>query len=101
MDLNTFDAFGNQKSKIAIRLYELDLYECDVDYEAFVERSCQLWLTAINLTEDLVNLGDNEIRSLEHYLYACELMVHCKQAAVRLSPQTWQAIEDRILTLPN
>ena len=31
------------------------------------------------------------------YLYACELMVQCKEAAVRVSPQTWEAIEGRML----
>jgi predicted NACHT family NTPase len=69
--------------------------------EAFVRQYFQVWFDALHLDPEWVNLTADETQALEHYLYACELMVRCKQAAVRLSPQTWQAIEDRILTVPN
>jgi hypothetical protein len=33
--------------------------------------------------------------------YANYLMVQCKEAAVRVSPKTWEAIEERMLLVPN
>jgi hypothetical protein len=44
-------------------------------------------------------LSDDEAKALADYLYACELMVRCKESAVRVSPQTWEAIEGRMLTV--
>jgi hypothetical protein len=44
-------------------------------------------------------LSEDEVKSLADDLYACELMIRCQEAAVRVSPQTWGAIERRMLTV--
>jgi hypothetical protein len=44
-------------------------------------------------------LVEGEVRSLADYLYACELMIRCQEAAVRVSPQTWEAIAGQMLTV--
>lgn len=69
----------------------------EAEIESFNERISQLWLSALKLDPDLVNLSEQELRAIEHYLYASWLMVRCKQAAVRVSPRAWSAIEDGML----
>jgi hypothetical protein len=55
----------------------------------------------IELNEDLLNLSKEESNDLGCYLYVVGLMVHCKDAAVRVSPSVWAGIESRILTVPS
>jgi hypothetical protein len=66
-------------------------------HQAFQNRISQTWLTALRLEPTIVNLSEDELQNLENYLYAHCLMVRCKQAAVRVSPKTWSAIEQRML----
>ncbi len=55
---------------------------------------------AFNLSPQMINLFKEEAKALENYLYANYLIIQCKQAAVRVSPQTWEAIEARMLLVP-
>ena len=57
-------------------------------------------LNAFNLTLEMINLSNGEIKALENYLYTNHLIIQCKQAAVRVSPKTWEAIEARMLLVP-
>ena len=66
----------------------------------FIERLQQTWLKAFNLSPEMVNLSKEEAKALEKYLYANYLMIQCKQAAVRVSPKTWKAIEEQMLLVP-
>ena len=63
----------------------------------FRERLQQTLLNAFHLTQDMINLSKQEKKALDNYLYANYLIIQCKQAAVRVSPQTWEAIEARML----
>ncbi|MEQ8385212.1 MAG: hypothetical protein RH949_22900 [Coleofasciculus sp. A1-SPW-01] len=38
---------------------------------------------------------------MSNYCYVNTLMVQCKKSAVRVSPKTWAAIEERMLRVPN
>jgi hypothetical protein len=71
-------------------------YEVQQEYH---DRISQIWLQALKLDADLVNLTEAELQDLEHYLYANWLIVRCKQAAVRVSPKVWQGIELRMLQI--
>ena len=42
-----------------------------------------------------------EMQQLENYYYILELMIRCKEAAVRVSPQVWEGIESRMVTVPD
>ncbi|MGF1520547.1 MAG: NACHT domain-containing protein [Nodosilinea sp.] len=55
-----------------------------------------------NLKFDTLNLelSNNESQQLIDYLYTLELIVRCKEAAVRVSPQVWAGIESRMVTVP-
>jgi hypothetical protein len=58
-------------------------------------------LLNFNLSPDMVNLFESEVESLKNYLYANYLIIQCKQASLRVSPQTWEAIETRMLLVPS
>lgn len=66
-------------------------------YKEFVERVYQIWLDALGLDRQLVDLSEKEAEALVNYLEVNELMVRCRKAAVRVSREKWQAIEGRIL----
>ncbi|MBP5973724.1 hypothetical protein HW132_13500 [Brasilonema sp. CT11] len=67
----------------------------------FVQRLQQTLLNAFNLSPDIINLFEEEAKALENYLYANNLLIQCKQASVRVSPQTWEKIEARMLLVPS
>ncbi|MBW4522304.1 MAG: NACHT domain-containing protein [Scytolyngbya sp. HA4215-MV1] len=81
----------------AFRARKPDIRQSPEAHQDFNFRLSQIWLNALQLDSNLISLFDEELQSLEHYLYANWLIVRCRQAAVRLSPQIWQAIEDRML----
>jgi hypothetical protein len=70
-------------------------------HRAFASRILQTWLNAFNLSRELVELSSEEAEAWKNYLYANWLIVQCKAAAVRVSPKTWEAIEERMLLVPN
>ena len=65
----------------------------------FVNSVLQTWYEAFKLNQELVNFSETEAMALNKYLYANKLIVLCKEAAVRVSPQVWAVIEKRILTM--
>ncbi|MEH2406400.1 NACHT domain-containing protein [Nostoc sp.] len=68
---------------------------------AFAPHLQQTLLNAFNLTQEMVDLSEEEAKALGDYLYTNYLIIQCKQAAVRVSPQTWEAIEARMLLVPS
>jgi hypothetical protein len=66
-------------------------------HQAFAEKFRETLLNGFNLTPEMVDLSKEEIKALENYLYANYLIIQCKEAAVRVSPTTWEAIEARML----
>ncbi|MBD2234286.1 NACHT domain-containing protein [Phormidium tenue] len=57
-----------------------------------------LWLDALCLSrEDLIS-DRKEAEALQSYLYATELLLRCKAAAIRIPKQAWAELEDRLLT---
>lgn len=65
--------------------------------QAYGECILQIWLIAFQLSPEMIDLSKSEITALANYFYANLLMVECKKAAVRVSPETWKGIESRIL----
>lgn len=56
------------------------------------------WLSVLGITSDMLAISDEEFGNYLQYLRAVELIVACKEAAGRVSPNVWQEIEDRLLT---
>lgn len=65
--------------------------------KAFVEQIHQTWLNALNLRREWINLSRSEVTALDQYLFANLLIVQCRRSAVWVSPQAWEAIEDKIM----
>ena len=66
-------------------------------YQTFSNKLRQIWLEAFHLTPEMIDLSESELEALDNYFYANLLMVQCKKAAVRVSKETWQGIESRML----
>jgi hypothetical protein len=67
--------------------------------QSFATRIYQTWLDALRLQRDWIELSSEETEALTNYLYACELMVECKEAAVRVSEKVWKGIEKQIIVV--
>jgi predicted NACHT family NTPase len=65
---------------------------------AFAEKVSSLWFEALHLNPEIAKLTEDEVHTLSNYLYVNELMVRCKEAAVRVSPEVWAEIEERMVT---
>ena len=55
------------------------------------------WLAVLGITDDMLAISDEELESCYRYLRAVELIIACKEAAGRVSPEVWQEIEERLL----
>ncbi|BAZ31848.1 signal transduction protein [Cylindrospermum sp. NIES-4074] len=83
---------GTLKDKMA--------YGAKVLHQEFGIRLQRTLLNAFRLPPEMINLSEEEAQALGNYLYANHLIIQCKQAAVRVSPTTWEAIEARMLLVP-
>lgn len=66
-------------------------------YREFVERIEQTWLSAFCLDIETVDLSKDEAKAIENYFYAVNLMLQCKNTAVKVSESNWKQIEQRML----
>ncbi|MCL6435696.1 MAG: NACHT domain-containing protein [Leptolyngbyaceae cyanobacterium HOT.MB2.61] len=102
-ELARFNIFKNIHFEVLIaRLKEIKEQAPDIRQpasvlQAFHNRIFQIWFNTLKLDPAWTNLSGEELSKLERYLYANWLLVRCKQAAVRVSPKTWIAIEERML----
>ena len=71
--------------------------------KALAERSLQVWCSGLGLDRELLNLSETEVEALEDYFYICELIIRCKESAVRVSREVWESIENAMVmpTLEN
>ena len=63
----------------------------------FADKVLETWFAAFYTTPDEMELSEEEIKTLDDYLYANRLIIECKNAAVRVSQKTWKDIESRML----
>ena len=55
------------------------------------------WLSVLGITDDMLAISREELKNYLQYLRALRLIVACKEAAGRVSPDVWQRIENRLL----
>jgi hypothetical protein len=67
---------------------------------AFADRLVDTWCHGLHLNPEIVKLSKEEAKALGDYLYANNLIIKCKEAAVRISAKTWEEIESRMLVVP-
>ena len=63
-----------------------------------VETIPDTWLSVLDITDEMLAISDEELEDYFRYLRAVELILACKEAAGRVSPDVWQSIEDRLLS---
>lgn len=71
------------------------------EQHSFAQQVLNTWFDLLNLKQELIELSLVEVEALESYLYANWLMVQSKQAALSVSPETWEGIEERMLKVNN
>ncbi|NEO27588.1 MAG: hypothetical protein F6K03_12020 [Kamptonema sp. SIO4C4] len=54
--------------------------------------SSQSCLETFHLTPETLEVSEEGIKVLRQYLWATQVLVRCKQSAVRVSAQTWAEI---------
>lgn len=57
----------------------------------------KIWLDALSLKQELIDLPEQEAEQLENYLYAIELIISCKKAAIRVSEKVWNEFTEKVL----
>ncbi|MGA1132929.1 MAG: NACHT C-terminal helical domain 2-containing protein [Prochlorotrichaceae cyanobacterium] len=59
----------------------------------------RIWFDALSLKQELLELPEREAEQLENYLYAIELIISCKKAAIRVSEKVWNEFIEKVLTV--
>ncbi|MEQ8998276.1 MAG: NACHT domain-containing protein [Coleofasciculus sp. B1-GNL1-01] len=70
-------------------------------HKEFANKLLQIWLKAFNLKKHIIQLSVKETSAFHNYFYVNYLIIQCKKSAVRVSPKTWAAIEERMLRVPD
>lgn len=91
MILTQIETFKAQIPKQLRTFYGLDRLLC---YAAL-----PVWFQILNLEAEFIKLSVAESKALENFVMTNRLIVRCKEAAVRVSPQVWAGIEERMLTV--
>ena len=55
------------------------------------------WLSVLGVTDDMLDISNEELESCLQYLRAVEFIIACKEEARCVSPKVWQEIENRLL----
>ncbi|MEL6398150.1 MAG: NACHT domain-containing protein [Cyanobacteria bacterium J06626_4] len=66
-------------------------------WQAWADELEALWLDALDLDRADLTFTQEETEALRDYLYATELLICCKDAAVRIPKQAWAELEARLL----
>ncbi|MFO0142501.1 MAG: NACHT domain-containing protein, partial [Aphanizomenon sp.] len=99
----------NQKLNFTLLLAQLQTLKAKIPDDkqpeevhlAFAKKFIETLLNGFNLTPEMVNLSEEEIKDLDKYLYANYLIIQCKEAALSVSKQIWETIETRMLLVKN
>ena len=68
----------------------------EIDF-TFMQELVKSWQQAFKLNPEILNFTESEMESLDDFVYANLLLVECKKAAARVSPDVWEGIESRML----
>jgi len=77
-----------------------DANQSEQIYLAFLNCLVDTWCHALHLNPEILTLFEEEAEALGDYLSANLLIIQCKEAAVSISPKTWEEIESRMLVVP-
>jgi predicted NACHT family NTPase len=104
LDLDRAEVFNQSVNlaDLAKKIEELKLQVPDREepyevHQLFAARLQQVWQQGLNFDPELANLSENELQALVNYFYICELIVRCKESAVRVSRDVWESIENAMV----
>ena len=86
--ISMLEIFNNRASEISKEMEER---------VKFSNLILSTWLKAFCLDMKILELSELELQAINNYIYSNLLMIECKKAAVRLSPEVWEGIESRML----
>ncbi len=75
------------------RVYDKESYKV---LRCFVDRVLQVWAESLSLQQEWEAMFRTE-GELLNYLYANEMVIDCKQMAVKISLKTWETVLERML----
>ncbi len=55
------------------------------------------WISVLGITNDVLEISDEEVANYFWYLWAVQLLLACMEAAGLVSPEMWQKIEAKLL----
>jgi hypothetical protein len=97
LDLKRLQVFpGGRMAWLISRLEALKPRGTDIPPEG-IKPIFDLWLQALNLEEQWLQISSEEAEALYHYLQICLLIERCRRVAVRVSRQTWERIQTQML----
>ena len=56
------------------------------------------WLSILEITDDMLAIPCEEMKSYLRYLRAVDLIIKCKEVAEHVTPNAWKGIENRLLS---
>lgn len=56
------------------------------------------WLSVLRINDNMLAISREEMENYIQYLRAVDLIIACKEAAGRVTPEIWEQIKDRLLT---
>lgn len=68
-----------------------------VKHKEFADQIFSLQYKFFHIKESMLNFGQEEASLLESYLYMNTLIIQCKKEAIRVSPDTWKSVAQRML----
>jgi predicted NACHT family NTPase len=63
----------------------------------FTEQLLQVWFKGLGVNRTLLKIPTSEIQALSSYFYIYKLIIQCKESAVRVTHEVWEAIEKDML----
>jgi hypothetical protein len=78
---------------------EVETVQTEESYKVlrgFADQVLQVWAEGLGLQREWEQLLRTEIE-LSDYLYANEMVIACKEIAVKISPKTWEVVLERML----
>ena len=68
------------------------------EWRTWAEQLDHIWLDALGVSRESISFSRSETMAWKNYFYANELLLRCKQSAIRVPRTDWEKIEKRLLT---
>jgi NACHT domain len=95
----------NSSANLSVLIQKLEELEPQVPqdtgplegHRTVLDRLRQVWCSGLEIDQELIDLSRYEIQALAYYFYIYELIIRCKESAVRVSRDVWESIENAMI----